>query len=187
MLPEPFLCDCGCSGRHTMDAIFEILMWDLQALYKGAFPAARHDGKPWGPTDKSRASRRRELGFRGALLQVRGDWMWYKQVMGFPSWTSSRVCWKCEASDGGECDWRDFSAKAGWRKRRLSAEQFCRQMRENGVEISSLFSAPEFKLSMCCIDVLHALDLGAAQDAVGNIFWEALEKLMVGVSSGLNF
>eukprot|EP00974_Lingulodinium_polyedra_P087637 8495592-Lingulodinium_polyedra.AAC.1 len=45
-------------------------------------------------------------------------------------------------------------------------------MRANHVRPSCLFSLPGFDLEMVTIDVLHACDLGVAQDAIGNVLWE---------------
>ena len=33
------------------------------------------------------------------LLQVRGDWAWYKALFGFKGWASKEICWRCKARD----------------------------------------------------------------------------------------
>ena len=45
---------------------------------------------------------------------------------------------------------------------------------EGKTTLSPLFSLPGFDISMIVIDVLHTMDLGCSQDAMGNIFWEAV-------------
>jgi len=42
------LCDCGCYGRHTLDAMLEIFVWSTQALLTGQFPNKRHDSTECG-------------------------------------------------------------------------------------------------------------------------------------------
>ena len=62
-----------------------------------------------------------ELGRRGTVMQVRGDWSWLKQTFNFPSWSNMQICWRCKASSD-EFDWRDLSANARWRSQRLTGE-----------------------------------------------------------------
>ena len=69
--------------RHTIDAMLSIMVWSFVCMMQNFWPSARHDESPWEPTDKKRASFMGPLGFYGAMLQVRGDWSWYKQVFGF--------------------------------------------------------------------------------------------------------
>ena len=47
---------------------------------------------------------------------------------------------------------------------------FLSELRKNKIAVSPLFSVPGFVLSMIAIDVLHTLDLGISQDALGNLF-----------------
>ena len=53
-------------------------------------------------------------------------------------------------------------------------------MKEAGVQPSCIFSLPGVSLLTLCIDVLHAVDLGVAQDAIGNILWEFLRSYAEG-------
>ena len=46
--------------------------------------------------------------------------------------------------------------------------------------MSPVFAVPGFVFYMICIDMLHAVDLGIAQEIVGNIFWEALGSFAPG-------
>ena len=52
-------------------------------------------------------------------------------------------------------------------------------MRAQGLTASCLFSLPGITLDMVCRDVLHALDLGVSQDAIGNVLWEFLNNKKV--------
>ena len=173
-IPKEFECKCGCSGRHTVDAILSIFAWSIKHLILGKFPETRHDGTAWGPEDTQRkAMEKVSLGFHGALMQARGDWSYYKQVFGFPSWASKQICWKCLA--GTETHpWTDFGPGASWRLARCTPGQFFKRQRDNGIEPSPLFSIPGFSLNMVVIDVLHCMDLGCTQDMLGNVLWEGL-------------
>ena len=123
-IPKAFTCKCGCGGKHTLDAMHQILAWSFKLLWLGRFPTCRHDGEPWHPQhDKARSKLTGPLGFYGALLQVRGDWAWYKQAFGFPSWASLQICWRCMAGVH-EHPWTDFSMKATWRHTQLTSAEF---------------------------------------------------------------
>ena len=178
LIDKNYICDCGCHGRCTVDAILEVLLWDLRNMFTGKFPTQRHDNTCWRATDNDRTNRPRPMGFRAILGQIRGDWQWYNTAFSFPQWGAHNVCWRCEA--GRDHPWDDFSLGASWRRHRLTAEAFWQRMKANNVDIGPLFAAPGFELELVAIDVLHACDLGCSQDAVGNVMWEALEKLLQG-------
>ena len=60
-------------------------------------------------------------------------------------------------------------------------------LRAQGFHPSVLFSIPGVELAMVTIDTLHCLDLGVAQDLIGNVLWEYLESpLSVGRNRGIN-
>ena len=96
-IPKTHTCKCGCGGRHTLDAMFKVLVWSFIVMMNGFFPSTRHDGTSFGKDEKNRQKLKGPLNFWAALLQVRGDWSWFKQVFGFPSWSSKNICWRCSA------------------------------------------------------------------------------------------
>ena len=63
---------------------------------------------------------------------------------------------------------------------RMIAGKFAKLVKEHGFEMSPLFAIPGFHFLMICIDVLHAVDLGVAQEIVGNVFYEALGTFAAG-------
>ena len=168
-IEKQFCCNCGCSGRHTLNAMLDVFCWSARCMVAGRFPTSRHDGAAWAKSDKDRLKLNGHAP-RAVLVQVRGDWSWYKQVFNFPSWANKSICWRCEANTG-ECDWTDTSAGALWRRRRLTDRAFFQRQRAQGVDPSPVFSLPGFRLEMVCVDVLHALDLGVTQDVIANILW----------------
>ena len=40
------ICACGCYGRCTFDALFEIIAWSMKALLLGRWPSTDHRGNP---------------------------------------------------------------------------------------------------------------------------------------------
>ena len=73
------VCQCGCYGRCTFDAIFKVLQWDLGVMKCGQRPAIRDDGVPFSLSkkigDKARDLARRtnkRFKTRGGVIQKRG-------------------------------------------------------------------------------------------------------------------
>ena len=180
VLEKTYLCDCGCSGRHTTNKMIEVLCWSFRHLAAGKFPTSRHDGEPWKAEDMGRSQQAgRPLGARGLLCQVRVDWAWYKQIFDFPSWGASEICWRCKANTT-TIPWTDASASAKWRTSRLTDAQFWARQRADGKTHCPLFDLPGFRLGMVTVDILHALDLGIAQDLTGILIWEYIHKIAPG-------
>ena len=75
----------------------ELITIYIRCLLTGEFPKFRHDGTPWADTDKARAGLKGSLGGRAGLMQLRGDWAWWKQVFSFPAWSNNKICWCCGA------------------------------------------------------------------------------------------
>ena len=168
-IPKKFCCQCGCKGRCTWDAVLHIFSWSARHLLTGLFPTTRHEGQS---LDKQRQKLAGQpLGFRAVLLQARGDWPFLKQLFQFPSWSSTRICWKCTATQE---TFKVCHSGAPWRAARLTAVSFLQELVATGVAPSPLLSCPGFKLDMVCIDWLHTVDLGVAQDILGNLLWESM-------------
>ena len=179
-LEKIFLCGCGCSGRCSIDAIFEIFVWSLRMALIGMWPSCRHDRTEWSASDKSRKRKTGNLGFYAALFQVRGDWAWYKQVFSFKGWAATSICWRCWANRS-DLPFDDFTKKALWRQRRhMTLDVLMKRLRSEGSQPSALFGAPGFLLEYITIDVLHAFDLGVSLNALGNLFWSTLGILFKG-------
>ena len=172
---KDFLCNCGCRGRCTMDALMAVFVWSMQVLFGGKSPMARHDGTPLDPARAAKAGH--ELGFRGLLMQARGDWAWFHQVLAFPHWVADKICWRCRASMKGEMSYTNGGPKAPWRATRYKAGEFLAQQLAQGLHVSPLFECPGFSVEDVSIGVLHCMDLGVTQDIIGNIFLEAITTL----------
>ena len=129
----------------------------------------RHDGKPLDAKRQLLANK--PLGFQAALAQARGDWQFYNQVFGFPSWSGEHICWRCNATQD---TFKDFSPSASWRTNRISPCQFFQCQRAGGSLVSPLFGCPGFSVDKVTIGVLHCMDLGVTQEVLGNIMYEFL-------------
>ena len=81
-------CDCGCSGWHTLQALFEVIAWSMQRLRWGVAPSARHDGTPWSLDDRRRRVPDGTPLPKAAIVQVRGDWEWLVQAFRFRHYSS---------------------------------------------------------------------------------------------------
>ena len=110
---------CGCRVWCTLNEIFRIASWSLDALSKGEFPTMSHTNEPWSDEDPPH---RQESGGNKmkhvcATLFVKGDWASFVTSLGFPSWSDGvRPCFFCNAFDDlydhDGCDplglrWRD--------------------------------------------------------------------------------
>ena len=171
-MEKRFCCNCGCSGRHSLDPIIEVVTWSLKQITLGLWPDRRHDGTPFAKEDKERSGKAgASIGARGALMTVRSDWAWLKQIFSFPAWSNQAICFRC-AANKSDCPYTDMGQGAAWRTRRYSSAAFWAQFRAQGLTPSPLFSLPGFSLEMVAIDLLHAGDLGVTQDLLGNVCWE---------------
>ncbi len=178
VLEKRFFCRCGCAGRHTMDKIFELLVWASEHAWLGTFPSQRHDKQPWLKSDAWRQSMAGKImGFTASFVEARMDWMAVKQVFSFGGWNAKRMCFKCRATQpNGEAPYTDVSSSALWRHMRLTMRAFFKELAEKHIDPSPLFSLPGFILDFIIIDVLHSVDLGCAADAAGSFFYELLHN-----------
>ena len=103
-LRKSCMCRCGCKGWCSLRPIFKFLAWCLQSLARGRMPDRRHDNDEWHDVqDDDRDLRAGEnFGWRGVLLQIRGDWVEFAQTLGFPTWASAEFpclwCWSDKES-----------------------------------------------------------------------------------------
>jgi len=175
----------GLSKKHvasssTYDDLFEVISWSLQALAIGQYPKQRHDGSAWLPSDARRntlASSGASL-IKAALVEVRGDWKFYKEVFHFPAWNdASGMCWFCTCKPENI---RQVGLEAPWRTNRCSHYDMLRRILASGAMISKLFSVPWISTSIFKVDWLHAVDQGVAADFAGNILLYLIKERLPG-------
>ena len=161
------LCACGCYGRHTIDAIFDVVVWSMKVLLSGVWPSHDHRGRPFSKGDWRRGKAGQDMRFRGALLAKCGDWAWHKQVLGVRGWRERQLCWKCQATLRD----RDFSSNASWRQSSVCNSAFLASAYNGRQYLSSLFGCPGFTLDYVQPDWMHTVCLGILQYFTGNIMW----------------
>ena len=169
-------------AHGTMDAILSIFTWSLKQLAAGVMPTCRHDGSLWESTDKFRIpgmqnrvqQSGKSIGARALLVQVRGDWMFFKETFSLPSWSSELICWLCRATKSHNSE-LDFRGKL-WRQHRYQPGEFQRLLEQAG-KLSPIFGCPGLSIRHFLIDWLHAVDLGVSQSVIGNLFHEIAELL----------
>ena len=183
-LTKGSVCQCGCYGRHTLDALFSVIGWSFRILIIGKFPRAGHTGEVFrlGSARKEWAHRGRKLRVRAHLANFFGDWSWYKQALGLTGWRSEgpgkRICWACHASASvaGEYPAWDFRVQARWRRSLLTMADFRHMAREEQFFYSQLWLVPGFDISCVRVDFMHCICLGILQYALGNTLWELVEE-----------
>ncbi|MCP4036882.1 MAG: hypothetical protein GY733_08110, partial [bacterium] len=166
------MCQCGCRGFHSLQALFRVLVWDLDLCARGEPPRRRHDNTSLGESEKWR----RELLEmpRVAMMYVTGDWEWLTQCFHFRTWASASFCFRCEATlADGALSYKNTGAAAGWRDTRFaSTASVLNRIRREGIETSELLRVPGFTWSHVAIDVLHTWCLGVSQVIAGSFIVE---------------
>jgi len=165
-------------GDGTFNAIFEVFAWSMRCLLLGVMPSVRRDGTPFVSSDDSERKTwaGETLLMKAALLQVRGDWAFYKSTFNFAGWSSELICWLCSAtkSRGSRFDYRQCGKEANWKFSRYALGDFEAMLREKG-QLSTIFRTPGLLVKHFLIDWLHAVDLGVSQSIIGNVLWEILD------------
>jgi len=91
VLRKSQICRCGCRGWCTVSAVFRFLAWSFSCLASGTFPANDAAGNAFTAKDGDRFARSGQtLGFRGAVVQVKGDCAEFSHSFGFASWKSNQ-------------------------------------------------------------------------------------------------
>lgn len=157
----------------TLNAIFRVISWSLNALLAGVTPEVDENGGKMQGGGKALAGQ-----WSAATIQVRGDWQFFCQAFGFPSWRSSAsCCWLCRASNvDPDLLWTNFNDSAGWHATVWDHEGYCEHLRRSNIELPELFSVIGLRVEAVMVDVLHAVDLGVASHIIGNILAELLPK-----------
>jgi len=158
----------------TLAAIFNVVSWSLNSLLVGRWPSTDEHGAPISKKGGQLAGK-----WKGAFVQIRGDWQFFSQALNFPQWNSSlRMCWLCKASNTLEhLFWTNFNDDAPWLETLWSHESYLADLAEKGEDPPALFSITGFRLECVMVDVLHTVDQGIASHIIGNIFVEVLGQL----------
>ncbi len=166
------------SDGSTLEAIWDVISWSLNALATGKYPSKGH-------ADTQLEGRQREVagqwlaeGRQGLTLQMRGDWQWFCQCFGFPQWNGAvNMCWICKAGNRQK-PWTDFRQTAEWRGTERNHERYLADLA--GSNPPRIFQIIGFRHEGVVIDVMHCVDLGVALHVVGNVFYEIVQSKVLG-------
>ena len=173
----------GVSKRHcsenTYNDVLSVFSWSMQALATGKHPTTRHDGTAWGAKESSRAKvAGNDIGARAVCCEIRGDWSFFKHILGMPGWNEKlNCCYKCHANPSNR---KDASLGAAWRGTSLTHWDMMARWLDNGITPSPVWSCPGLRSTCCQIDWLHSCDLGVAADFLGNLFHYLVTKKITG-------
>jgi hypothetical protein len=165
--------------HQTFDDIMTVIKWSLQCCIAGVMPSCRHDQAPFNKTDTKRAKLVGKTFVPSALVEVRGDWPFYKSLVRLPQHNEKQgCCWMCTCTPDQV---RSCSSDAPWRQpsQRLGHWSLIQRLLEQGQSLSPLFGAPFVKSSIFKVDWLHTSDKGVCADFMGNLFTYLL-KFMPG-------
>lgn len=155
----------------TLAAIWRVFAWSMNTLLSGDMPSHDWQGRPLYRDPEPIAD-----GWRAALVQCRGDWIFFNEAIHAPRHNESEnMCWLCSASNAfPQTLWTNFSATAGWRDSRRDHQKFCTMLEAKGKPMPEVFRVRGFKMEFVMIDILHTVDLGVASHVVANIFLEVM-------------
>ena len=160
--------------ESTFEDIWRVFSWSLNHLCTGISPS-----KDWRDMCIDGGERWLAEGYRGLLVQIRGDWEFLAQVIRLPAHNNNdNNCWLCRASRiHPGLLWHDFSRGAGWRRTIRTHRSWEGELRSRGSMIPLIFQLViGLTLSCVAIDVLHVLDLGVAAHVLGNLFWLIIKR-----------
>lgn len=152
----------------SLDTVLRAYAWSMNVLLSGETP---HQN--WLGHDIPGGGMPLAGGYRGTLVQCRGDWQFFCQIFYFPQWNCADVmCPFCRASSTDPTlAWSDTSPTAGWRATRWTHDTYLAWRRGAGLAIPMLFLVIGFRLECVNIDVLHTVDQGIASHIIGSIMW----------------
>ena len=173
-LPKRGVCRCGCGGRCSFQAVWQVTSYFFQCLLTGRWPEVDHLHNKF-PTGSMRAKYAgRPMRFRAGCVSKVGDWAWYKQALNLQGWQSrvptARVCWLCRATIG---DLDKCGLDAPWRGTEVNTADVL----AGGCFVSTIWSIPGLVLSSVKPDWMHVCCLGVLQYLQGDVLWELVLQL----------
>ena len=124
-------------------------------------------------------------GWRGSLIQIRGDWEFLCSVFRFPCCNAAgNMCWMCSAANTGRLFWTAVGDSAGLRATRRTLAAYVAELLAQRRPVPPLFSVVIGVLLSCVmVDVLHCMDLGITAHVVANIFMRRIKKRAWGATT----
>ena len=155
---------------ETLDVVYKVFVWSLNALAQGKHPKEDHLGKPFSLThhpdrfkDAGKYLTRRR--HRGIWSELRGDWKWQHEALHLESYyNADYMCHLCRAHKKiRRLLYTQFSRDATVRRTHISWARFRNWYESNPEDRSPLTHIIGFTIWRCWVDCMHDLDLGIYQ------------------------
>ena len=161
------------AGPKTWNSVWNVMKWSLAWAATGIMPSHRHDGAPFDKTDTTRKKLALSPVPKGILVQIRGDWAFYKAVFGLPGWQEKRgCCWRCCMTPDKI---HEVSSSSWWRQAHNRKNHWAAVAALD--KATPLLGVPFFDMSIICLDWLHIMDIGVSLHWLGSVFVLLSEKL----------
>ena len=162
------------SDGETWNALWRIFSWSMNALLEGTMPCTDWLNQPIKGGDKIADN------YSAVLLQLRGDWAWYCEILGFPKHNEiENMCWICGASiNHPRRLYTDARDDAGWRSTLRTTQSWAKELLAKGKSLPVLFQLVRgLLLEHVMIDVLHTVDQGVTAHILGSIMHECSDSM----------
>ena len=155
---------CTVKGNDgTWAAIWKVLVWSLNCLTDGVFPAVDAHGRAFDEGSKQKEMAGKPIlkdGYKAIVWSFLADCKFFSDEFGLASASSSSLCFQCQANIT-DMPYTDFRPQALWRAAGPNTH-VCEHI------IMGLrgFSVHHFQW-----DILHVLDLGSAAHVIANCLY----------------
>ena len=161
----------------TVDVLYEVLAWSLNCIAEGRFPWCDHRGRLFSREhhpDRFRVagSPLTAAGHRGIFAELRGDWKWQVECLGFDQWYNTNfVCHLCRAHVRiKRLLYTQFRRNDHIRRTRVRHHNWRDWNTERGRP--HLSRVVGFGIWRCLPDAMHCLDLGVYQNLAAACLYE---------------
>ena len=177
------------SDSATLSAIHRVVMWSLEILASGVWPAADHEGRPWPRTDRRYLLGRQQSRLMGRFTAIHwettGDWKWLMASFRFV-WNYNRedICFRCGATKDGANSFTHFHRRAPRRFTTRTHQEYLATF-EDAALVPPLAQSAGFDLQEGIVmDWVHNNCLGVEQHASANALMELCAAGTFGVLRG---
>lgn len=166
----------------TIQTIYEVFKWSLNALSSGKFPYKDYLGQPFSEMHhRDRfvlAGLDLAEGFCGAFSEVRGDWKWIKESFYLENYYGAHyICHLCNAHVSIQrLRYTNYRRDAQHRNTLVDAVLWWTRYAA-AVLVSPLIYIVGFNIWRVTFDIMHCLELGVDQYAAPSTVWELTESL----------
>jgi hypothetical protein len=163
--------DKNNNDMDTMYAIWQVLVWNLKAAFKGVHPAKQHTGESW-PANSYRAKVAGQQLFQGYKLWLFGinpDLEYLQNIFGLKCHSFDQCCWMCPANKSN-IPFTDARPLALWRQKMYSPQDNRRKPATEHL----IMQVPGVVNETFCIETLHTNELGVTSHYIGNVLWDQI-------------